>query len=185
MILLYKISATIKLSCRIVVFAVLFGLSINRSAMAREPSRPLPANTEPGIVEIQERDDGTVFVSLEQGGWEPVQTLRSLPLSRIKGNRSVAESNKMGCYPATAPLACILDATLDGKREIWFYRQGTADLDTMLLQLPERVVDDLFWAAPRHSLVGMPRGKPLPDRDDFSVSRRADAPLGAAFRWHR
>lgn len=79
MILLYKISEMVKLSCRIVVFAVLFGLSINRSAMAREPSRPLPANTAPGLVETRVVDGELVFQSIELERSEPFQVFQRLP----------------------------------------------------------------------------------------------------------
>jgi hypothetical protein len=134
---------------------LMFGCSSWTSDLvAQEPSRPLPANTAPGLVETRVVDGELVFLSIELEGSEPFQVFQRLPLAEMKGDRAKARTNRIGCFPSKGDIACLIDATIDGEREIWFFREENEERAQLFTQLPSRAVNPLFWISPSSSLVG-------------------------------
>lgn len=142
----------IRLAVQALFFAS-FTLSLS-GVSAQSFSRPLPANTGPGLVELQSGEAGPAFASLELDGWQIFQAIADLPLSAIKGDRSQAVANTIACYPAAERQTCLIDVTADGFREIWLYRGASNDTKQTVVRLPHEAVDDLFFAAPRSSISG-------------------------------
>lgn len=132
----------------------LFALPTMNLAYARDLSRPHPSFTNPGLVEIQQTDAGPTFIHHDGNGPQRIIALSELPLSEIKGSRKRAFTNKVGCYPATVPLTCLIDLTADGEREIWLYRKAADANARTLVMLPKQITDDLFWFPPRMSIAG-------------------------------
>ena len=140
--------------------------------VAQDSPRPLPANTAPGLVETRVVDGELVFQSIELERSEPFQVFQRLPLAEMKGDRAKARTNKIGCYPAKGRTACLVDATFDGQREIWFYRQENKERPQLFAELPNRAVNPLFWISPSSSLVGNgPLSLAAPPLDDKTPAK--------------
>lgn len=167
---------------------------IQAPSIAQDASRPPPANTAPGIVEFQSSEKGPVLVNRELDEASVFQVITDLPLAAIKGQRKAGSTNKIGCNPATVPLACLVDVTIDAKREIWLHRAGRATGEktgeATLVRLPDQVVDSVFWNSPLVSLVGngpltfatIPEGQEVPAKA-WVENRSAQSP-GEGSTWH-
>lgn len=135
--------------------ALMVGFSFwTTDLVAQESSRPIPANAAPGLVETRVVDGELVFQSIELEGSEPFQVFQRLPLAEMKGDRAKARTNRIGCFPSKGDVACLIDTTIDGEREIWFYRKENDKRPRFLTELPSRAVNRLFWISPSSSLVG-------------------------------
>ncbi|RNJ63793.1 MAG: hypothetical protein EDM03_05305 [Porphyrobacter sp. IPPAS B-1204] len=122
--------------------------------VAQESPRPLPANTAPGLVETRVVDGELIFQSIELERSDPFQVFQRLPLAEMKGDRAKAKTSRIGCSPANGRTTCLIDATFDGQREIWFFRKENEERAQLFTRLPSRAVNPLFWISPSYSLAG-------------------------------